>query len=215
MKELRICKKGHRYYKSSDCNTCPVCERSRKPTTGLYAGLSAPVIRALEKENIHTVIQLSKFSESEILQLHGVGPSSLPKLKAALAKENLNFKTQKVLAKNEVDAYIETFPETMQKHLSSIRSSIQKVAPDATESIAYKMPAYKLHGKPLVYFAGFKNHIGLYATPGAHKTFEKELTKYKQGKGSVQFPINEKLPLSLIKKMIQFKVKEINENKKA
>ena len=214
MKELRICKEEHRYYKSGNCNTCPVCERKRKPSTGLYAGLSAPVMRVLENKNIRTAKQLSEFSEAEILQLHGIGPSSLPKLKAALVKENLDFKTISQM-KNEVDVYIENFSEPVQKHLSLIRACIKKAAPDAEESFAYKMPSYKLNNKPLVYFAGYKNHIGLYATPNAHKAFEKELSKYKQGKGSVQFPVEEKLPLSLIKEMIQFKVKEINENKKA
>lgn len=116
--------------------------------------------------------------------------------------------------KNEVDAYIEKFPEAVQKHLTSIRDCIQKIAPDAIESIAYAMPAYKLKGKPLVYFAGYKTHIGFYATPNAHTAFKNELSKYKQGKGSVQFPVNEKMPVQLIERMVQFKAKEINANKK-
>ena len=81
-------------------------------------------------------------------------------------------------------------------------------APNAIESIAYGMPAYKVNGKPLVYFAAFKNHIGFYATPKGHVHFAKELSKYKQGKGSVQFPIDKPIPYDLIKGMVEFKAKE-------
>lgn len=70
------------------------------------------------------------------------------------------------------------------------------------------MPAYKLNGKPLVYFAAFKNHIGFYATPSGHSEFTMELSKYKQGKGSVQFPLDKPLPSGLITKIAKFRVKE-------
>ena len=70
------------------------------------------------------------------------------------------------------------------------------------------MPAYKINGKPLVYFAGFKNHIGFYATPTGHAEFADELAKYKQGKGSVQFPLDKPIPYSLIKRIVLFRVKE-------
>jgi DNA-directed RNA polymerase alpha subunit len=88
-KNVRICSKGHEYYKSSDC---PTCEQERKPENGFLSQLSAPARRALENNGITTLQQLSKFSEKEILQFHGIGPSSLPKLKAALEEEGLSFK---------------------------------------------------------------------------------------------------------------------------
>jgi hypothetical protein len=88
---LRTCKNGHQYYKSSDCPTCPVCEEQRKPSTGFLSDLSAPARRALEGAGIKTVKQLSKFSEKEILKLHGMGPGSIPKLRKALAAEGLSF----------------------------------------------------------------------------------------------------------------------------
>jgi len=106
------------------------------------------------------------------------------------------------------EEYISNFPKEVQLLLQEVRKTIKKVAPEAEESISYGMPAYKLIKKPLVYFAGYKNHIGFYATPTGHIEFAKELSKYKQGKGSVQFPINEPLPLELITRMIQFRVKE-------
>ena len=113
-----------------------------------------------------------------------------------------------------VDEYIADFPTEIQPTLEKIREVILKNAVDAQESISYGMPAYKLNGKPLVYFAAYKNHIGFYATPTGHKNFAEELSKYKQGKGSVQFPINEPMPLDLIERIVKFRVTEnVNKNK--
>jgi uncharacterized protein YdhG (YjbR/CyaY superfamily) len=92
IKNTRICSKGHRYIKSSDCPACPVCEKERKPTTGFLSVLSAPACRAMESKGIKTVKQLSKFSEAEVLSWHGVGPGSIPALRKALAKAGLSFK---------------------------------------------------------------------------------------------------------------------------
>lgn len=82
-KSLRTCDKGHQYYKSSDCPTCPVCEQERKPESGFLSLLSAPARRALENNGITSLQQLSNYSEKEILQFHGMGPASLPKLRTA------------------------------------------------------------------------------------------------------------------------------------
>ncbi|HEX4958193.1 MAG TPA: DUF1801 domain-containing protein [Lacibacter sp.] len=109
-----------------------------------------------------------------------------------------------------VEEYIAAQPASLQSRLRQLRSCIQKAAPGALECISYQMPAYQFLGKPLVYFAGYEKHIGFYATPTGHTAFAKELSKYKQGKGSVQFPNNEKLPLPLIRKIVQYRM---NENK--
>lgn len=109
---------------------------------------------------------------------------------------------------NEVDQYISAFPADVQVILKKIRSIVKKAAPDAVESIAYQMPAYKTNKKPLVYFAGFRNHIGLYATPSGHEEFARELSKYKHGKGSVQFPMDKPIPYDLIRQMVEFRVEE-------
>ncbi len=103
--------------------------------------------------------------------------------------------------------YIEGFPLSTQKILKQVRSTIKKAAPKAEETISYGMPAFTLNGH-LVYFAGYKSHIGLYALPSGHAAFKKELAKYKQGKGSVQFPIDEPMPSTLITKIVKFRVKE-------
>ncbi|MEI4709751.1 RNA polymerase alpha subunit C-terminal domain-containing protein [Bacillus cereus] len=91
-KTLRTCEKGHEYYKSSDCPTCPTCEKEKKPQTGFLSLLSSPARNALENHGIHTIEELSKYSEKEILKLHGMGPASLPKLRKALEENGLSFK---------------------------------------------------------------------------------------------------------------------------
>ena len=107
-----------------------------------------------------------------------------------------------------VEAYIKSFPAEVQIVLNQVRETIKAIAPEAAESMAYGMPAYKTNGRPLVYFAAFKEHIGFYATPTGHTKFAKDLSKYKQGKGSVQFPLNKPMPLALIKRIVEFRVKE-------
>lgn len=107
-----------------------------------------------------------------------------------------------------VDEYIQSFPKSTQALLKQVRNAIKENAPNAEELIGYGMPGYKLNKKPLVYFAGYEKHIGFYATPNGHEKFAKELSKYKQGKGSVQFPIDEPMPIDLIIKMVKFRVNE-------
>lgn len=89
---LKTCKKGHSFYKSSDCPTCPICEKEHKPENEFLSLLSAPARRALENNGITTLRKLAKYSEKEILQLHGMGPGSIPKLKETLLREGLFFK---------------------------------------------------------------------------------------------------------------------------
>jgi uncharacterized protein YdhG (YjbR/CyaY superfamily) len=109
---------------------------------------------------------------------------------------------------DDIDKYISVFPPEVQDILCQIRRLIKDTAPLAEESKAYGMPAYKTAGKPLVYFAAFKSHIGFYATPSGHEQFSKELSAYKQGKGSVQFPLNKPIPYDLIKRIVIFRLNE-------
>ena len=114
---------------------------------------------------------------------------------------------------SNVDEYIAQFPDDIQKRLLKVRAIVKENAPGAEEVISYQMPAYKLHGI-LVYFAAFKNHIGFYATPSANLALQAELSQYKMGKGSIQFPNSDTLPETLIAKLVKFKVEE-NLNKLA
>jgi uncharacterized protein YdhG (YjbR/CyaY superfamily) len=108
---------------------------------------------------------------------------------------------------SNVDEYIAFFPKDIQKILQQVRATISKAAPDAEETIKYAIPTFVLNGN-LVHFAAYKNHIGFYAAPTGNVAFKKELSEYKSGKGSIQFPIDEPMPLDLITKMVKFRVKE-------
>lgn len=106
-----------------------------------------------------------------------------------------------------IDAYIATFPASTQALLQQMRSTIAKAAPKADEAISYGMPTFKLQGN-LVHFAGYKNHIGFYPAPSGIVNFAEDLKKYQTSKGAIQFPIDEKLPLALVTKIVKFRVKE-------
>lgn len=106
-----------------------------------------------------------------------------------------------------IDEYIAAFPEDVQQYLQQIRATIQAAAPKAKEKISYAMPAFELNGN-LVYFAAYKNHIGFYATPTGHEEFKSELSAYKEGKGSVQFPLDQPMPLDLIRRITAFRVQQ-------
>lgn len=109
---------------------------------------------------------------------------------------------------NNIDEYIKIFPVDIQEILEKIRQIILQTAPDAKESISYQMPAFKLSGRPLVYFAAWKNHIGFYATPSGNEAFKKELEPYKGAKGSIQFPLDQAIPYDLIKRIVLFRMQE-------
>ncbi len=107
-----------------------------------------------------------------------------------------------------IDAYIKTFPKNVQKVLEKMKQTIKRAAPRAEETISYQMPTFKLNGRPLVYFAGWKNHIGFYPIPSGIAAFKKELAPYKKAKGSVQFPLDKPIPYDLVKKIVIFRAKE-------
>jgi len=107
----------------------------------------------------------------------------------------------------DVESYIAGFSPAMQKLLKQLRSTIRKAAPQAEEHIGYQMPAYKFHG-PLVYFAGYEKHIGFYPGASGIENFKKEISIYKNAKGSVQFPLDRPLPLDLVKQIVQFRIEE-------
>lgn len=109
-----------------------------------------------------------------------------------------------------IEEYILAAPAEVQEKLLQLHECIRKAAPDAKEELKWRMPAYS-YDKILVTFAVFKKHIGFYPMESAIKAFKKELTAYKTAQGSVQFPLDEKLPLLLIKKIVQYRVKESKE----
>jgi len=111
-----------------------------------------------------------------------------------------------------IDEYVSMFPDNVQNILEKLRQTIKESAPGAEEAISYRMPTFKLNGS-LVWFAAFKNHIGLFPTSSGREAFKKELSKYKGGKGSVQFPIDKPIPFGLVRKIVKYRVKEqLNRN---
>jgi uncharacterized protein YdhG (YjbR/CyaY superfamily) len=113
-----------------------------------------------------------------------------------------------------VDEYIAEFPKEVQDVLEKIRSTIRESAPKAEEAISYGIPAFILNGIGLVYFAAWKNHIRFYPTPSGIEAFKKELAPFKQEKGSVRFPLDKPISISLVKKIVRYRVTEILEKGK-
>lgn len=109
---------------------------------------------------------------------------------------------------SNIDEYIAGFPPDIRTALEQVRATIHKVAPEAEETISYAMPAFRLHKQVLVYFAGYEQHIGFYALPSGTAALQEELSRYKTGKGSIQFPLKDPMPLDLIARLVEFRVKE-------
>jgi uncharacterized protein YdhG (YjbR/CyaY superfamily) len=114
---------------------------------------------------------------------------------------------EKKAGPNSIDEYIALFPDETQKLLQEVRATIHAAAPDAEEKISYQMPAFAQKGI-LVYFAGWKDHIGFYPTSSGIQAFKQELSDYKSSKGSVKFPLDRPLPLDLITKIVKFRLAE-------
>lgn len=111
---------------------------------------------------------------------------------------------------SSVDDYIASFDGETRHRLERMRGLVQECSPDATEAMSYGLVGYKRNGKPLVYFGCFQKHIGFYATPNGHEAFAADFSKYKQGKGSVQFPLDQPLPTDLIKRVIAYRITQTN-----
>ena len=109
-----------------------------------------------------------------------------------------------------IDEYIAGFPDDVQAILQQIRMLIRELAPDAEEAMRYGVPTFRLNGN-LVHFAGFKKHIGFYPTPGGIEKFKQELSVYESAKGSVQFPLDQPIPYDLIRRIVEFRVKQATE----
>ena len=113
-----------------------------------------------------------------------------------------------------IDEYIGSFPENVKRILANLRETIRRAVPEAVESITYDMPTFKLNGERLVYFSGWKNHIGLYSIPEGDAAFRKELSPYAGERGSLRFLLDKPIPSDLVQKIVTLRVKEIRQKKK-
>lgn len=112
-----------------------------------------------------------------------------------------------------IDDHINSFSGEKRERLLKMRSVIKNTAPDATETISYGIPTFKLQGKNLVHFAGYKHHIGFYPAPRSIEKFKQELKEYKGGKGTIQFPYDKPIPWELVERIVKFRIQEINTSK--
>lgn len=112
---------------------------------------------------------------------------------------------------DEVDAYVAALPSEVRERLGLLRGMVAEQCPRAVEAMSYGLIGYKLNGRPLIYFGGFARHIGLYATPVGHEAFVEEFARYAQGKGSVQLPLSEPLPVDLVRRVIAHRVETVSE----
>jgi uncharacterized protein YdhG (YjbR/CyaY superfamily) len=109
-----------------------------------------------------------------------------------------------------IDEYMATFPKEVQARLKQMRAIIHKAAPRSEEKISFGMPAFSLNGKNLIYFAGYKQHIGLYGVPDT-KEFQQEFIAYKtSGKGTIQFPLDKPLPVALITRIVKYRIQKVS-----
>jgi uncharacterized protein YdhG (YjbR/CyaY superfamily) len=107
-----------------------------------------------------------------------------------------------------IDEYIAVFPPETMKALTQVRALVRELAPYATETISYAIPTFDLNGRHLVHFAGYAKHIGFYPIPSGIEAFKEELAPYKQGRGSVQFPLDKPMPMDLIRRIVEFRIAE-------
>src|SRR5262249_21307489 len=156
-------------------------------------------------------------TESSQLPISPVATLSIGSRQVAI---RLNHQAARTIMKNiptpkNIDDYIANFPSDVQKTIQKIRTTINKAVHDAHEKISYKMPSFTLKGVYLIYFAAYKNHIGLYPAPRGSEKFKKELSNYEGGKGTVRFPLDEPIPFDLITRIVKFRARENQERTKA
>jgi uncharacterized protein YdhG (YjbR/CyaY superfamily) len=120
----------------------------------------------------------------------------------------MNEMETKTAAAKNIDEYIAGFPPEVQAVLEKVRGTIRTAAPEAEETISYGIPTYKLNGRYVIYFAGYKKHISVYPAPIGVEEFKEELAAYASGQGTAKFPLNKPIPFDLITRMVQFQLKE-------
>ena len=169
-------------------------------------GLAQPALRALAAAGYDHLERLADVSEDDIRNLHGIGPNAVSKLRAALTALGLSFAVQGPTG-SDFEIYRARFPESVQVVLQKVRDAIRRAAPDAKEIFSYQMPAFKQHGI-LVYFAAWKEHIGLYPPISGDLQLEKAIAPYAGPKGNLQFPLDEPIPYALIERIVKLRVKQ-------
>lgn len=181
-------------------------KKSTQKQTPLPTGLAQPAQRALANERIYYLEQFGSITEKEIQNWHGIGPNALKTIRTALLTHGLKFAEEKRTDHN-VNEYISKFTKDVQAILQKLRQTIQKSAPHAKEEISYQMPAYRQNGI-LIYFGAWKKHIGIYPPISGNLLLEKALATYAGPKGNLLFPLDQPMPLNLIKRIVKLRIKQ-------
>jgi uncharacterized protein YdhG (YjbR/CyaY superfamily) len=108
----------------------------------------------------------------------------------------------------DIDEYIANFPSDVRELLEQVRATIREAAPEAQETISYQIPSFRLKGQYLIYFAGYKKHIGLYPVPSGDVDFDQQVAAYRAGKGTLRFPLDQPIPFELIAKVVQYRARD-------
>lgn len=198
---------------SSPCKRLASDAQTAAIKNNFPSGIAKPALRALFAAGFTTLDQLAQTAEDQIAQLHGMGPKAINTLRAALNQRGLEFQGAQPQRKghpkpsgtSSIGEYISQFPADVRAILEKVRATIRKAAPDAKEVISYQMPAFKQHGI-LVYFAAWKEHIGLYPPISGDESLQKEVAPYAGPKGNLQFPLNERIPYKLIERIVKLRV---------
>lgn len=215
---MRTCPKGHRYNKTSDCPTCPRCEALKAPKSGWLSRLSGPTRSALEHAGIADLKELARWTEKEVLALHGVGPASMPTLREALEEAGLAFRTaapekptpEKPAPKQgsaTTKAYLARLPVEQRKALQSLRKQILADVPGIEEHFGYGVPAFKYNGHPVVYMGAAKGHLAIYGS--VPHGFKEQLKDFDVSKGTIRFTPEKPLTVEMVKAIVREKCAEI------
>jgi uncharacterized protein YdhG (YjbR/CyaY superfamily) len=168
-----------------------------------FPKLSAPARRALSAAGYSSLDQLAHVSEADIKQLHGMGPSAIVALREALQERGMSFEGQAAPAE-EVDAYLRDLEEPKRSTLETLRAAILEIVPEAEQVISYRVPAFRFRGKIVAGFAAFKDHLSYLPFSGSVLAqLSDELEGYTMTKSALHFPIDQPLPKSLVRKLIE------------
>ncbi len=180
----------------------------------LESMLAAPAQRALTGAGILKLADLSKLTEVEFKQLHGVGPNAIAKLKNAMKAAGLSFAdastSDAATDHKSIDEYLKALPKDQRTALERLRTAIQSAAPETSEGYSYGMPAFRFNGRPLVAFAAFKDHCSFFPmSPSVIERHAKELKGFETAKGTIRFLPGKPLPATLIKKLVKARMAEL------
>ena len=171
--------------------------------------IGAPATRALANVGVTNLSELASWTETDLLELHGVGPKAIRILRPALAEQGLSFRSDG--GSSKVDDYLAQVVSPQRETLDAVRASLRKVLPDATEDLKYGMPTFLVDGKGVAAYAAFKAHCSYFPMSGNVLVAAGDaVAKYEVSKGGLRFAVDKPLPITLIRKLVKLRLAEIH-----